>query len=157
MSNDIRKPFADLIAFLESNKEKKISAILPQVRELCESKKKDSTIRKDESGKITHIFCYYHKEWEPVEWYGAKQSSHSGLNTMCKIGVNEWTKRQSGIKKAKEEVLMKVSKGEIKPEQVQGELERIEKESLKIIPRAKSIEALAKKEAAKKVEETATK
>lgn len=154
MSNEIRKPFADIVALLEANKDKKILAILPQIRELCESKKKDSTIRKDENGKVTEIFCYYHQEWEPVAWYGAKASSHSGFNTMCKIGVNEWTKRQNNIKKAKEEVLKKVANGELTPDKIQGELERIEKEGKKIIPRAKSLELLAKKEQAKKEDET---
>ena len=146
-TNNIRKPFAEIIALLEANQNKSVKSILDSVKELCESKKKDSTIRKDASGKITHIFCYYHKEWEPVEWYGSKQSSHSGFNTMCKIGVNEWTRRQSAMKKERDNVLTSVSEGLLLPANVQKELERIEKMNTVIIPRAKSLEILVKKNA----------
>jgi hypothetical protein len=144
---NIRKPFADLVALLEANKDKKVASILDAVKELCESKKKDSTIRKDVNGNITHIFCYYHKEWEEVKHYGAKISSHSGYNTMCKIGVNEWTRRQNDMKKAKEAVLTKVASGALKPDQIQAELEKIEKMNNVIIPRAESIKKLEAKKA----------
>lgn len=125
-TNQVKKPFVNLMSFLEINKDKKVSAILEQVKELVESKKKDSTIRKDDKGNITHIFCYYHKEWESVSLYGPKQSSHSGFNTMCKVGVNQWTKQQSDFKKSKDEVLTRVMKGELKPENLQEELKKLE-------------------------------
>lgn len=125
-TNQIKKPFVNLISFLEINKDKKVATILDEVKEMFESKKKDSTIRKDAAGKITHIFCYYHKEWEPVALYGTKESSHSGFNTMCKVGVNQWTKQQNDFKKGKDQLLEKVIKGELKPEHLQEEIKKLE-------------------------------
>jgi hypothetical protein len=126
MSNNIKKPFLNLVEFLELNKDKKVSSILEDVKKLVESKKKDSTIEKDKDGKIVRIFCYYHKEWESVDLYGSKESSHSGFNTMCKIGVNQWTKQQSEFKKGKDGLMTRVISGDLKPENLQGEIAKLE-------------------------------
>lgn len=154
MTTQVKKQFVELVNFLEENKDKKVSSILKQVLEMVESKKKDSTIRTDEAGNITHIFCYYHKEWEPVEWYGKKASSHSGYNTMCREGVNQWTARERAYKQAHQAVLALLLANEIDNDEAKRRLEQIEKEKTLIVPReeylkAKQARELAKQNAAK--------
>jgi hypothetical protein len=150
ITSNVKKPFADLVKFLEENKDKKISAVLPQVLEMVESKKIESTVRKDVNGKITHIFCYYHKEWEPIEYFGNKSSSHTGYNTMCKIGVNEWTRRETKFKKDRDALLSQIVSGELKPEQLQSKLEELEKAKLVIKTREESLKELKSKSEPKK-------
>lgn len=146
----IKKNFVEIVKLLQDNKDKKVSSILDEVLELVTSKKRETTVRYDEDGAVKEIFCWYHKEWEPVEWYGAKKSSHSGYNTMCKVGVNQWTAQQALAKKAKAKVLEDVAKGEIQPEDIQEELEKIEAERQKVYPREVYLEELERKEEAKK-------
>ena len=124
----IKKPFVDLVKLLESNKSKKVSEVLPLILEMAESKKQSNTFIKDANGKIVAIFCYYHKQWEilsEVE-YGTKKNSTTGYNTMCKIGVNLWTKAQSTAKKSKEEILIGVSNGKIDPKTIVKLMEDVE-------------------------------
>jgi len=124
----IKKAFVELVELLEANKDKKVSSILSEVLAMAESKKRDSTVLKDDDGNVIAIFCYYHKQWEllsEVE-YGAKKNSASGYNTMCKVGVSKWTKQQSLAKKAKEQVLDDVSKGEIDPSDIKAKLQEVE-------------------------------
>ncbi len=123
-----KKAFVTLVALLEQNKDKKVSSILEQVRELTQAKKNVSTVRKNAAGKITHIFCYYHKQWEDIKIaeYGSKASSATGLNTMCKVGVNKWTKQQSVAKNAKTDLLDEVATGKVKPEDIKKRLDEIE-------------------------------
>lgn len=132
----IKKAYVELIELLEANKDKKISSILDQVLEIASSKKRPVTYRTDEQGNITHIFCWYHKEWEPVEWYGKKASSHTGYNTMCKQGVNQWTRQQKAASKAKELVLKDVETGVLPADQISEALAKIEEERNQIIPRS---------------------
>ena len=130
----IKKPYADIVKFLEDNKEKKVSSILETVLSMCESKKQSSTVIKDANGKIIAIFCYYHKQWELVDevQYGSKKNSTTGLNTMCKIGTSQWTKQQRDAKNAKTELLMKVANGEISPSDINKLSEDIEAQRLQI-------------------------
>ena len=130
----VKKDFVELVNLLETNKNKKVSDIMSLVLELVTSQKKPKTFRTDDSGRITEIFCYYHKKWEPVELYGTKTSSHTGYNTMCKTGVNQWTKQQKEAEKSRTEVLTAVQNGDIKPEHIQVELDKIEQHRLRIVP-----------------------
>lgn len=127
MSN-IKKQYQDIVALLEDNQNKKVSSILPQILELVTAKQSNKNFIKDENGKVVSVFCYYHKEWEDVSEveYGAKASSATGLNSMCKEGVRQWTKQQRDAKKAKEELLAKVANGEVPADQLQEELAKIE-------------------------------
>ena len=129
----IKKDFQELIAFLEANEKKSVNTILEQVRELC-SAKAQTTFKKDADGNVTHVFCYYHKRWELVSEheYGKKASNKAtGLNTMCKVGYNQWTKQQSAAKKAKEQLLSRVAAGE--ELDIGAELELIEAQRQLII------------------------
>jgi len=127
-----KKVFIELIAFLETKKDSKISDILKSdaFKDLILAKKNGNTVLKDQNDNIVAIFCWYHKKWEllfEVE-YGSKASHHTGLNTMCKIGVNLWTKQQAEAKKAKAELLDKVADGEVEVKDVAQLVSDIEDE-----------------------------
>ena len=110
----IKKDFQLIVEFLEANQNKKVATILEQLREMC-SQQNTVTFKKDAEGNVTEIFCYYHKRWELVSEheYGKKASNKAtGLNTMCKVGYNQWTKQQAAAKKAKEQLLARVAAGE---------------------------------------------
>lgn len=124
----IKKPYVELVEFLEANKEKKVSTLIDSIYEMCESKKSSSTVMKDSDGNVIAIFCYYHKQWEllsEVE-YGSKVNTQSGFNTMCKVGVSKWTKAQRDAKSAKEDLLNKVASGEVEPQDIAKLQEDIE-------------------------------
>lgn len=124
----IKKDYVELVEFLTNNKNKKVETILDQVREMC-SQKVELTFRKDDEGNVTHVFCYYHKVWEDVSQveYGKKASNKStGLNTMCKVGLNAWSKQQRVAQKEKNDLLEKMAKGEVTQEEFAIELEAIE-------------------------------
>jgi hypothetical protein len=115
----VKKVFAEVFALLsaEENQNKKVKTILSEVSVLM-SKSTNAvaeTTRYDEDGNLTHVYCYYHKEWEDITEceYGAKKNTKSGLNTMCKLGVSNWTKQQRAKKKAESELLTKLSTKEI--------------------------------------------
>lgn len=133
----IKKNFTDIVEFLEQNKDKKVDTVLQDVIEMCTSKKKASTVKYDEDNNVVEIFCYYHKEWESIELYGKKSSSHTSYNTMCKEGVNNWTRQQTKAKKALAELPDRLIAGDIKIEDLESEKQKIEKEKNKIIPRSK--------------------
>lgn len=125
----IKKQFSDLIAFLEANQGKKVSTLMPELIEMASAKVTQKTFHKDADENVVAIYCYYHKRWEllsEVE-YGAKASSSTGFNTMCKEGVSQWTKQQRDAKKAKESVLDKVASGELTADQIPVELAEIER------------------------------
>ena len=123
-----KKQFIELVEFLESNKDKKVLTIMSTIKLMTESKKVNQTIVYDKANKAYAIFCYYHKVWELVSEveYGAKASSKSGLNTMCKIGTNHWTKQQSTAKKSKDQLLSDVTAGKVEPKLMKDKLAEIE-------------------------------
>lgn len=132
----IKKQFEELVALLEANKSKKVSTILPEILELCSAKQQAKTFKLNEEGEVTHVYCYYHKQWEDVSEcpYGTKKSSASGLNSMCKVGYNQWSKQQRDYKKAKEELLQQVADGEVLGGDVPGLLEELEEARTQIVP-----------------------
>jgi len=152
----IKKAFQPLVNLLESNKDKKVSAILDQVTALASAKSGgggESNFIKDAKGVVTHIFCYYHKKWEPVHAdghgdapvpgkpgtghceYGKKANTPTGLNTMCKIGTSMWTKQQREAKNASVKMLDDVQSGALKPTGIKAEQEKIEKARAVIVLR----------------------
>jgi hypothetical protein len=135
MTTAIKKDFVDLIAFLEENKTKKVSTILDELKVMCSKKTNDKTFKVDDAGFVTQVFCYYHKVWEDVDTieYGPKKNTASGLNTMCKEGVSNWTKQQRVAKKSREELLTKLGSGELTIEELPGAEALIEAERTKII------------------------
>lgn len=130
----IKKVYAEVFEILNSNQNKKVKDVMADLLEVMEAQQRDKNHREDEHG--LWIFCYYHKEWEltsQVE-YGRKANTATGLNSMCKVGTNQWTKQQREFKKFKSELLDKVASGEISPDQIEIEIQRLEEEKDRIVP-----------------------
>lgn len=133
----VKKQYTQLVELLEANSNKKISTIMPEILELVTSKQAQKNFITNENGEVTHIFCYYHKKWEylaDVE-FGKKKHSASGYNSMCKEGVNQWSKQQREYKQAQSDALTKVAKGELDTQGLNKLLAQIEEEKDKIVPR----------------------
>ena len=116
MSN-IKKHYEEIYAILEANATKKVSTVLPQLLEIMTAKQNAKNYRVNDEGQVTHVFCYYHKEWEDIAEceYGKKANSASGLASMCKEGVKSWNAQQKAIGQLKEQALDLVMKGELEP------------------------------------------
>ena len=123
----IKKSFQEVVLFLQQNQDKKVSDIIEEVLLMTISKKVAETSRINEKGEL-EVFCWYHKEWENTTLieYGKKASTESGLNTFCKVGVNQWTKQQSDAKKSKADLLDEVAEGKVKPSEINKRLAEIE-------------------------------
>ena len=133
----IKKSFVEIHDLLSSNEDVLVSDIMPQLLEIMTSKQRDTNHRTNENDEL-EVFCYYHKQWEnttKVE-YGKKANTATGLNSMCKIGTNQWTKQQREFKKFKSELLDKVVSGELASEDLQDEIAKLEEEKDRIIPLA---------------------
>jgi hypothetical protein len=138
----IKKQFTEVYEFLTQNQDKKVKEVLPMLVQFMSSKNQERSWLADDDGNIIAIHCYYHKRWELVNYveYGRKASTATGLNTMCKEGTRQWTKKQSEAKKAKEILLAKVATGQINTEQLTAELQKIEEKRAEIIPLPKELD-----------------
>ena len=126
--NDIKKDLLPLVTFLKENENKKVSTILDEFISLCAKKVSETTFHKDESGTVIALKDYYFKKWfvlSETPW-GLKEKSPSGYNQMSKAGLSRWTKQQRDSEKAKSEVLIKVSNGELDPKDIESHLSDIE-------------------------------
>ena len=132
----IKKQYEAIYALLEENQNRKVSTIMPQLVEMMTAKQAQRNFVTNEEGEVTHIFCYYHKKWESVEHYGLKKSSASGFNSMCKEGVNQWTKQNKAKKAIDAKVLELVVSGEIEASQIDETKHAMLQELEVIIPRA---------------------
>lgn len=135
MSN-IKKQFTSLHSLLMANQGKKLTNnLVEQFEELMIAKVASTTIRKDGEGNVTHVFCYYHKEWEDVSevQYGKKASTASGLNTMCKQGLSNWTKQQRKMKQAKAKLLDDVASELVDASEVSNFIAEIEEQAKTIV------------------------
>ncbi len=131
----IKKVYIDVFAFLETNKNKKIETILPELIKMMKSKQSPKNFLTNEEGVVTHLFCYYHKMWESVEYYGSKKHSSSGFNSMCKLGVNQWTKQQRLFKNGEQSLLDDIVLGTLSVDEVQKSRETLELIRKEIEPR----------------------
>ena len=137
----VKKQFEELYTLLVENKNKKVNTILPQLIELMQRKNNASgqshTFLKNEEGEVTHVYCYYHKKWEDVTVaeYGNKKGTATGLNTMCKEGVSNWTKQQRAKKQAEAAILTKVMSQEITVDDIPKEQAKLVDASKLIQPR----------------------
>jgi len=122
-----KKAFVEVVALLEKNKNRKVSTILGQIKEMTAQKANLKTFITDEAGKVVAIFCYYHKQWELVSKveYGKKASSSTGFNTMCKIGVSKWTKQNNAVKAVSLTVLEMLEAEEITADEISATKERL--------------------------------
>ena len=134
---NVKKCYEEIAVLLEANENKKVKTIMPQLLELMQKKNNASglanTFIKDAEGNPIAIFCYYHKRFELVSEvsYGSKKGTATGLNTMCKEGVSNWTKQQRIKKQAEAGLLTKIVDGELTAEDLptaQAEIAEIAKE-----------------------------
>lgn len=111
----IKKAYEEVVAHLEANKNKKVSSIIEEIKAMCAQKSNLKTFAVDEAGEVVAIFCYYHKQWELLKDvpYGAKASSTTGYNTMCKVGVSKWTKQNKNVKAVNGTVLAMLEASEL--------------------------------------------
>lgn len=116
----IKKSYAEIVSFLEANKNKKVSTILDEIYEMTKTSTKSKTFLTNENGDIIAIFCYYHKQWELLDEvpYGKKASSTTGYNTMCKVGVSKWTAQNKAKKQVGEQILEALESGEIQADEI---------------------------------------
>lgn len=135
----IKKVFSEVNALLEANKDQLVSSLMPQLLALMSAKvggsEVGSTHLKDDQGNVIAIYCYYHKCWELLadHTYGLKAGTTTGYNSMCKLGVNQWTTQQRLAKKAKEALLTKLQNGELAIEDLAHEQELIERQRTNIV------------------------
>lgn len=136
---NIKKVFTEVNALLELNKDQLVNTLMPQLLALMSTKvggsEIGSTHLKDEQGNVIAIYCYYHKRWEllSLHTYGLKAGSTTGYNSMCKLGVNQWTTQQRLAKKAKEQLLTKLQSGELTLELLPAEQDAIESQRNSIV------------------------
>lgn len=133
---NIKKQYKEIFEVLKSNENKKVSTILPQLIELMSAKQSQRNFITDEDGKVIAVFCYYHKKWELVDTieYGVKKGTASGLNSMCKEGVRQWTRQQKVLKDSKAQLLNQLSAGEITVEELPDIQLKLEEQSKVIKP-----------------------
>ena len=138
----VKKAYAEIVAHLEENKDKKVSTVLPEIIEMASAKRAGgggsaTTFHKNEAGEVVAVQCYYHKLWmDPrVAEFGAKASSATGLNSMCKDGVSKWTKQQREARNGKEALLTQLANGEIEAAELSGKLAELEEATKAIVPR----------------------
>ncbi len=122
----IKKGYLPIYNILIENEDKNVSEIMDLLIPIMVSQQRDKNHFDDEHG--LWIFCYYHKEWEltaQVE-YGKKTNTATGLNSMCKVGTNQWTKQQRDFKKAKADLLDEVGSGSLEVINLQSRIEELE-------------------------------
>ena len=139
MTTTIKTQFVTLHNLIKENEGKKLTPkLISKLEELMTSKVMAKTFKKDDEGNVTHVFCYYHKEWEAVAEvpYGNKASTAHGLNTMCKQGVSHWTKQQRIMKAEKSKLLDEVADGSREASDVPQALLEIDERAKTIVPYA---------------------
>ena len=110
----IKKGYTELHAILLANSDKKVKSVMALLIPIMETKIAEGVTRNAEDGCL-EIFCYYHKQWERVDQvpYGRKANTVTGLNTMCKVGTNQWTTQLREYNKAADTILKQVEDGKI--------------------------------------------
>lgn len=137
---NIKKQYEEIFALLQANQNRKVATIMPDLLALMQSKSGGSdigkTFLKDDEGSTYAVYCYYHKKWELVEHipFGAKANTATGLNTMCKEGVSNWSKQQRLYKKAKDELLEQVADQKISADELPALLNELEEQRKLIVP-----------------------
>lgn len=133
------------MSLLMANQGKKVSTLLPQLVTLMYSERSNggNAFYNAESGALVGHFCYFHKIYEPVgaaagqAEYGSKVNTSTGLNTMCKVGANSFSSRNSTYKQNRANVMIRMmaQPPEITIDEARPILEQIEKDKIAVIPR----------------------
>lgn len=136
---NVKKAYVELVNFLEDNKGSKVNTILPEVIKMCQAKSAGgiaTASHRDENGEVDAIRCAYFGLWFPTSHvdFGRKEGSATGFNSMCKEGANNFSRKQREHRLAKEKLLNNVQHGEIAPEDIGAELEKLEEQRKETIP-----------------------
>ena len=107
-----------------------------------------SAVLRDNKKAVVAIKCYYYKRWMPVVGtklvaFGKKTNTGTGLNSMCKTGYSLWTKQLSTAKKAKEQMLVDVQNGKLKPADIAKHIKKIDEAREIIAPTKEGFKTLA--------------
>lgn len=137
----IKKMYVELVELLEANQDNKVKSILPDVIAMVSAKQArnvGSTFIKNSEGETVAIRCYYFQRWMPLVGdnaveFGAKKSTATGYNTMCKDGVSHWTKQNNAAKKAHDALLDRLEAGDLTTDQIPAEKARIEEERRQVV------------------------
>jgi hypothetical protein len=123
----IKKGFTEVYNILIANEDVLVSDIMSLLVPIMESQQRDKNHYFDDDGNM-FVFCYYHKDWEMCKQveYGKKANTATGLNSMCKVGTNQWTKQQRDFKKSKSNLLELVANGSLAIEDINSEVEKLE-------------------------------
>ena len=140
----IKKQFQDLVNLLEASADKKVKSIMDDILALVETKSRGSsanTAHRDDKGNLVAIFDYYFKQWMPISHieFGAKSSSNTGFNSMCKEGVSNWTRQQNAAKKAEGKLLDDAINGDVAPDQLKEIKAQIDVDRTSIVPHSTGI------------------
>jgi len=122
----IKKGFIEIHNILVKNENEKVSSIMDELLVIMTSLQRDKNHR--DIGHGLEVFCYYHKEWELVSQveYGSKVNTATGLNSMCKVGTNQWTKQQREFKKDRSNLLDEVANGTLAIEDINDKIAELE-------------------------------
>ncbi len=141
MTAAVKKAYAELIAFLEANADKKVKSILADAVAMCSAKTGGgggaaTTFVKNDAGEVIAVRDFYFQKWlDPrIIPFGGKASSATGLNSMCKAGVSKWTKAQRTFKQAQEALLKDVASGAVAASDIATKLAEYEEARKAIIP-----------------------
>lgn len=141
MSKVLKKSMVALYTILTENANRKVSSIMAEIEPFFYAKASgagtgvphEQATLKDADGNVVAIRCYYFKRWMPLVGdlaveVGSKANSATGLNTMCKEGVNLWTKQNRDAKTALDNLLKRVEAGEVSPTGISDEKAKIEED-----------------------------
>ena len=130
----IKKGYTELHAVLSANPEMLVSDLMAQLLPIMSQEVREEAHRYVD-GRL-EIFCYYHKAWEFADQvvYGSKKNTKTGLNTMCKIGTNNWTTQYRVYKESADTILKLVEAGELSFEDIPKKREEFAAIRHKITP-----------------------
>lgn len=106
----VKPAFRPLLDILEEDPSQPIDNVLQRIRRLCEYTpgkrgRPPQAHKRDEQGRVTHIFCSYHKKWEPLVIDGVIQfpvcrQATLGYKPQCKEGYRHYTARLYNLESA---------------------------------------------------------
>lgn len=137
----IKKVFQSVIAFLEANKDARVSKVLPEIMEMCSAKQGGGTTARSfykQGEELVAARCGFFEKWfDPaVVEFGKKAGTASGLNSMCKLGVNEWTARNNAHKKGRDAAFADFTAGKLSADDFQAKLREVDsaRDAEKVLP-----------------------
>ncbi len=135
----IKKVFQPIMSLLAASMALSVEDIYAKVEELACAKSSGgggvSSFHKVDD-EVIALRCGYYKLWffPGDQPFGTKASSASGYNTMCKEGMNNWTKQLATLRKGKEQLLEDAGNGIIAPGDIAAKTAELEEARDTVIP-----------------------